>query len=105
MVFRRSSNTAQFEFTQTISGVKATQNINISGLSSIRIIRKDGKIYYSLNDGGVKLFQDISGTSHYFNTPVTFGASLQNGDETTPFRFIVATLSNMYIKLGSYYEE
>lgn len=105
MVFRRSSNTAQFEFTQTISGVKATQNINISGLSSVRIIRKDGKVYYSLNDGGVKLLQDISGTSHYFNTPVTFGASLQNGDETTPFRFIVATLSNMYIKLGSYYEE
>ncbi|MBQ1812486.1 MAG: InlB B-repeat-containing protein [Bacilli bacterium] len=28
-----------------------------------------------------------------------------DGNETTPFRFIVATLSNMYIKLGSYYEE
>ncbi len=104
MVFRRSSNASQFEFTQTINGAKVTKNINISGLSSVRIIRKDGKIYYSLNDGGVMFFQNISGTSQYFNTPVTFGASLQNGNENTPYRFIVATLSNMYIKLGTYHE-
>lgn len=104
MVFRRSSNASQFEFTQTINGTKVAKNINVSGLSSVRIIRKDGKIYYSLNDGGVMFFQDISGTSQYFNTPVTFGASLENGNENTPYRFIVATLSNMYIKLGTYHE-
>ena len=104
MVFRRGSNSSQFEFTQTISGARVTQYVGISGLNSVRIIRKDGKVYYSINDGGVMLFQDISGTSHYFETPVTFGASLQNGNENTPFRFINATLSNMYIKLGTYYE-
>ena len=104
IVFRRTSAN-KFEVTITMNSNRINAEFIVSDVSTVKIIRRNGKTYYSINDNGIYLLQDKPANTETFNTPVTFGASLQNGNENTPFRFSVAKLSNMYIKLGSYYEE
>ena len=98
LVIRRNSN--KVEITQTINRVKPTpaQN-NAATTINVAVARVDGVVYYSFNDNPFTMLQDINGTSDYFDTTVWFGAATK-ADGVTPMRFIDATLTNMYVKVG-----
>ena len=98
LVVRKNSN--KIEITQTINGVRPTPAQNIATATvSVTVARVDGVVYYAFNDDPFTAFQDINGTSDYFDTTVWFGAS-EKADGVTPMRFIDATLTNMYVKVG-----
>ena len=98
LVIRRNSN--KVEITQTINRVRPTpaQN-NAATTTKVAVARVDGVVYYAFNDGPFVMFQDINGTSDYFDTTVWFGAAAK-ADGVTPMRFIDATLTDMYVKVG-----
>ena len=66
------------------------------GPQNIKIVRINGVIYYSLDNGGFTKCGDYTNFANYFNDTVTFGASLSSG---TPQNFFKGTLSNMLIKI------
>lgn len=79
-------------------GTEKEVNFAASSVSSVRVVRKNGNICYSINDQDLVYAIDSSKFSTPFDVPVTFGASIDyNG---VPFRHIIGTLSNMSIKLG-----
>ena len=98
IVFRRSGN--NLELTQKINGVSKAYSANYSSIQKVKIIRRSGIVYYSINNGELVVLQNMTNFNSPFNVPVTFGASLDaNGN---PMRYLKATLSNIYIKLGEY---
>jgi len=89
------------EIKQTIDGEhQLVKYENYQDIHEIKIVRKNGIVYYSVNNGDLIMLSDLTGEPPYTDVPVWFGASL-NGNGT-PFRHIKATMSNMYIKLGTY---
>lgn len=94
---RKSENNIQL-----VLSTDGIENITISKKSeevhSLKIKRIDGNIYYSFNNEEMIFLADMNDFTDYFDVPVTFGAALNYKNE--PFRFIKATISNMYIKLG-----
>ncbi|MBR3323067.1 InlB B-repeat-containing protein [Candidatus Saccharibacteria bacterium] len=80
------------------SSDKKAFKYNITAGETVKVIRKDGIITYSLNGGEFKVLDDFSNFSAFFNQTAFFGAS-QNTDGT-PMRIFKGTLRNMYIKLG-----
>ena len=98
-VFRITTSANYNEFTATFGSNKQTVNLN-TGISNVRIARKDKKIYYSVDGAAFRLLIDQSSYTGTFNVPVTFGGSLDvNG---SPYRQLInTTLSNMYIKIGT----
>lgn len=100
IVFRRSAN--NLEITQTIERKKVQYTKPYKQITKVKIVRKDGIIYYSYNDGELKVLQDMNNFTQKFNTTVWFGASADANNN--PFRFLNGTLSNMYIKVGKYKE-
>ena len=61
--------------------------------------RVDGIVYYSFNDGPFTVLQNINDTEDYFETTAWFGAAAK--DDSTPMRYIDATMTDIYIKVGS----
>ena len=105
-VFRKSGSYLQF--TEKIEGVEESRTFTYSPNETYTIYRIDGKIYYSINGSTRTLLQDTAGFSHQFNLTSWFGAYAMEanvnatGASSTADRYIKATLSNMYIKLGTY---
>ena len=97
LVIRKSAE--RVEVTQTIGGVKKTTYANASNVVNVAVTRVDGKVYYSFNNAPFTLLQDMNGTSDYFDVSTWFGAAAKV--DGTPMRFVDATLSNMYIKVGN----
>ena len=58
----------------------------------------DNIVYYSFNDGAFTALQNLSGTSDYFDVNAWFGAAAKS--DGTPMRYIDATMTDIYIKLG-----
>ena len=100
IVFRRSGN--NLEITQTIERVKVQYTRPYKQITKVRIVRKDGIIYYSFNNDELKDLQDMNNFKQYFDTTVWFGASADGNNK--PFRYLRGTLSNMHIKVGKYKE-
>ena len=65
---------------------------------TIRIIRKNKKVYYNVNGGTFTPLQDFTNLYTNFDTTVWFGATSINN---VVRRKTVCTLSNIYIKLGT----
>ena len=105
-VFRKNGNGLQL--TEKIEGVDASRTFTYSPNETYTIYRIDGKIYYSVNGSSRTFFQDTAGFSHQFNLTSWFGAYAMEddltatGESSVADRYIKATLSNMYIKLGTY---
>lgn len=104
-VFRKyDDSTTLLEATESINvGDKAQDWIDITDMSypiKISIIRQDHKIYFNYNDGPYTFLQDMTtlNDNSKHNIETWFGAA-PNGSGN-PFRYVKATLSNMYIKRG-----
>lgn len=100
LVSRRSSN-GNLEIAHTVDSVKEMQTANISNGTTIKILRVDGEIYYSINDGGLIRLQSVRGTSDYHDITTWFGASY-NASTDSAWRYFNGEISNMYIKKGVY---
>ena len=96
LVVRKSSD--KIEIAQTINKNKKTASRNASTTTKVVVARVDGVVYYSFNDGPFTVLQDMNGTSDYFDTTVWFGAAERS--DGAPKRYLDATLSNLYIKVG-----
>lgn len=94
VVVRRNSDSLEVKsFTKGVSK-------NYKSVSSYTIARINRKIYYSINDGALTLLDDNTSFNSPFNLSVWFGASKDSSGN--PFRHSKCTLSNIYIKLGTY---
>ena len=70
-----------------------------SRVTNVRIIRINHKLYYSFDNQQCIQINDYTGFTNTFNTPVTFGAGLD--ENNSPFRFFKGTLSDITIKFIS----
>ena len=94
--FRRS--TSGLELTSRNNEDKPKKDITYSDNMTIRIIRKNKKVYYNVNDGAFAPLQDFTNLYTNFDTTVWFGATSINN---VVRRKTACTLSNIYIKLGT----
>ena len=95
-------NNASIDITQTIKKNnkydKQTKSHSAATTTKVVVTRVDGVVYYSFNDEPFEVLQDMNGTSDYFDTTVWFGAAERS--DGAPKRYLDATLSNLYIKVG-----
>ena len=101
-VVRRSGSSASLELTERFSmnsQAVTAPTVAINSVNQVKIARIGEKIYYSWNGAAYTLLQDISANTTRFDTKVWFGATL-TADGNGARRFISATLTDMYIKLG-----
>lgn len=101
IVVRKSGN--KIEITETITKPNGTSEKKAASFANtmpvkVVVTRVDGIIYYSINGGAFTLLQDINGTSDYFDVNAWFGAAAK--DDNTPMRYIDATMTDIYIKVG-----
>jgi len=102
-VFRRyNSDKKKVEMAArvTTSGNGFTKQLDVSTVQKVKVTRKNGKIYYSINDESLALVcdtQQLTDRGIRFDTPVAFGAALTETNRT--MRHAKATLKNISIKL------
>lgn len=100
VVIRKSGD--KIELTQTIKKGSTYEKKTGTGPSTttkVVLTRVDGTLYYSVNGGEFQLLQDMQNTSDYFETTAWFGAG-QKGGNGLPMRYIDATMTDIYIKVG-----
>jgi len=100
LVFRRDAAKNSLEITQSInSGQKVVKTINNPTYPmNVKIFRRDGVVSYSINGGNEVILQNMSNFVQQFDISTWFGSGPNISG--TPFRTLVGTLSNMYIKIG-----
>lgn len=101
-VLRRSGSSTNLELTERFSmnsQAVTAPTVAISSVNQVKIARIGEKIYYSWNGAAYTLLQDIGANTTRFDTKVWFGATL-TADGNGARRFISATLTDMYIRLG-----
>ena len=101
VVIRKSNN--RIEITETITKSGNTHEKKVGYASSttpvkVVLTRTNGVVYYSINGGAFTKLQDINNTSDYFDVTAWFGAAAK--DDGTPMRYIDATMTDIYIKVG-----
>lgn len=96
-------NNDKIEITETITkpnGSFEKKTANGSSATPVKVVitRVDGVVYYSFNGNAFASLQDINNTADYFDMNAWFGASAK--DNGAPMRYIDATMTDIYIKLG-----
>lgn len=100
-----NSNTSKIELTSRLgtsnSSEKKTAEFNVEDLvgKSIKIVRVNGVIKYSIDGGEFVAFDDFSAFTNYFEQTAVFGSSLTSSNGVQ--RKFNGTIRNMYIKLGT----
>lgn len=84
----------------TNDGASAVKHTIGTTLTSVKIVRKDNKIYYSFDNEDLTYMADAD-LDHPFTSPVVFGAALDENQQ--PFRYLKGTFSNIKIRLGKIY--
>ena len=112
VVFRRRDAASQFDISsKSTSTENVRKYINIAGINDVKIYRiynselDTQEIFYSINDGEKIKLNDLSQFNPVFNMSVWFGAAPKDATATEAQRYLKGTLSNMYIKVGTYGEE
>lgn len=91
------------DITETITmhdGTSPKKTGSTTSATPVKIVitRVDNVIYYSINDGAFTLLQDINDSSDYFDVNAWFGAAAK--EDGTPMRYVDATMTDIYIKVG-----
>ena len=89
-------NSSQIE----LKSFASVKNTNYTDIVSYKIMRIDKKIYYSINGSNLTLLDDNTSFNSPFDLSVWFGASKDSNGNA--FRHFKGTLSNVYIRLGTY---
>lgn len=101
IAIRKNDN--KIEITETITKPNGSYEKKTNSSSSVTpvkivITRVDEVVYYSVNDGTFTPLQDNHNTTDYFDMNAWFGAAAK--EDGTPFRYVDATMTDMYIKIG-----
>ncbi|MBR3362652.1 MAG: InlB B-repeat-containing protein [Bacilli bacterium] len=104
LVFRKKTNTDVELASRKTSSTNQITAFTAANITTFKIYRIAGKIYYSTNNEEKILSNDLTQYNPTFNLTAWFGAAPSNADGTTAQRHFVGTLKNMYIKLGTYEE-
>ena len=102
-VFRRYNETeknVEMAARVTASGNGYSKQYDGTAIQKVKIIRKKGKIYHSIDDGELVLVcdtQKLTDRDLRFDTPVAFGAALTENNQS--MRHFKGTLKNIVIKL------
>ena len=81
---------------------------NYVGIKQVKIYRIYNEtddvqeIFYSINNQPKVKINDLSAFNPVFTQSVWFGAAPKNANANEAQRYLVGTLSNMYIKVGKY---
>ena len=100
-VVRHASGKSYIEITEKFDGNQALDDTISTSLTRFVVRKVGGVIKYSIDDGPFTDLQDISSYSQRFDTAVWFGAAVKN-DGTSAQRPLKATLTDMYVKQGTY---
>ena len=101
VVVRRSAN--NIEISHKNGNDKKSYSKTYTTFTTVKIVRKNGIVYHSVNGAALTQLQNITGFSDYFDNTVWFGAAYDSNGN--PFRLLRGTLANMYIKLGKIEDE
>lgn len=100
-VLRKSGS--NLDLTEKFNNVGANHSEVATGIHEVRIVRKQGKMWYAYDGAALTQLQDIS-NPQYFETKVWFGGAVAaNG--TDSMRLLKGTLTDMYIRVGTYSED
>ncbi len=103
LVVRR--NDPGIQLTEKFNGTTATQPFTYTAGMKVKVVRRNNRIWYAIDDDPLTEFQNITGFNQYFELYTWFGAyafetsTSADGTNSTAGRYVVAKLSNMYIKL------
>ena len=102
LVVRGGTNNARIEYKTTTDGSEASYTYPATNIAKIRIVRKDGIIYYSYNSEDLLFTLDENGADYQvFDSDVWFGAGEKIIDGIlSPQRVFTGTMRNMSIRLG-----
>lgn len=95
----RRANTGLSLIIRDGNGAEKEVTIQENSISSFRIIRKNKKICYSINNGPFVFAISNANFNAPFDVPITFGGSIDSSGN--PFRYIKGTLSNIKITIGT----
>ena len=101
LVFRRNADKLEIASRRTSSANSSHQE-KYEDWTDVRIYRVSKTIYYSVNEVEKHDLNGLYNFNPEFNLNVWFGAAPKNAQATTAQRFLNATLSNMYIKVGTF---
>ena len=101
LVVRKSSD--KIEVTETITkpnGSSEKKTAYGASATPVKVVitRVNGIVYYSFNGKAFTVLQDLNGTSDYFDVNAWFGAAAK--DDGMPMRYVDATMTDIYIKVG-----
>lgn len=105
-VFRRYDDTDSFLLgvnvvKDKVKTLNFKKNFSLSAVQSVKIMRKNDAICYSINGAKPVYVGDNTPFNQYFEEPtVTFGAAISHESDGTPMRMLNGTLSGMKIKMG-----
>ena len=112
LVFRRMDNETLFDLSsRRTSSANERKLFNYGDVEKVKIYRitnqntRVQEIFYSINDSDKVKLNDLSKFNPIFDLSVWFGAAPTDISATSAQRILTnTTLSNMYIKLGTYHE-
>ena len=80
---------------------KNNQKITIpaNSIQSFKLARISGQMFYSINGDPLTYVTNASTLSNYFNDTLTFGVSLDANGDPMPSRYLVAELSDLYLRV------
>ena len=103
-VVRKSGN--NIEISQKINGTKVVKTVPGGSVTEVKIARVDGVVYYSVNGGDYTFLQSNVDTTDYHDVPMWFGAAptgtYDDDGNPIPTRYLIAKLSDIYIRVGNY---
>ena len=102
-VVRKYETYDLLELSQTINGTRGYKTFEPNTPMTVKVYRISGILYYSINGGRKVEVQNMNNTSDYFTTTTWFGAAHTSSNGAQ--RQLKGTLSNMYIKLGTYQDD
>lgn len=97
----RKGGQQPLEVSHAVNGSKQSKQHGAGAGTTVKIVRFNGAIYYSINGGTLTLLQSMRNTNDYKDVVTWFGASYDTATES-PWRYLKGTLTNMYIKKGAY---
>ena len=101
VVFRKHPDTkSNFEVSQSTNHIKDSTSFSSKDVTSVKIVRKNKKYYYSFNNGPYTFFHEDTTPEDMIDNTAWFGAA--QDIKGKPMRYFYGTLSNMYVKVGKY---
>ena len=94
IAYRRTAADRDNFVANTNASLKASKNYTPDNTKSVKILRRDNKIYFAVNGATPQMLLNMEEFATPFNVPVTFGSSMKNG---SAFRYVKATLKNMRV--------